>query len=100
MEGLKRPSVLCKKLKFVFLESDKYGARIATRIKITKQVLTKNKIKHCSMKVTGKTQLEQVLSCMVTGSAVGVALAAMYGEDPTHIPWVKYFKQQLSRQSS
>jgi glucose/mannose-6-phosphate isomerase len=100
MEGLARPADMKKYLKFIFIESDLYNKRIAARFEITKKVIAKNKVKYAGFKVAGKTKLEQVLNCAVLGSAAGVIVAEAYGEDPADIPWVKFFKNELSRLSS
>lgn len=98
MEGLKRPE-LGKKLKFLFIESDLYAKPIIARIKITKDVVQKNKISYTEYRARGKTKLEQVLDCLIFGSLVSLILSIDYGEDPVSIPWVDYFKNQLKKTS-
>jgi glucose/mannose-6-phosphate isomerase len=94
MEGLKRPAGN-KYLKFLFIESDLYSKAVAARVKITKDVVQKNKISYTVYKTNGKTKLEQVLNFLTFGSLVGLILSIDYGENPTAIPWVDYFKKQL-----
>lgn len=98
MEGLKRPG-LGKNLKFLFLESDFYAKQILARIKITKDVVQKNKISYTEYKARGKTKLEQTLDCLMFGSLVSLVLSIDYGEDPISIPWVDYFKSELKKMS-
>ncbi len=94
MEGLKRPASN-KYLKFLFIESDFYSKAVAARIKITKDVVQQNKISYTVYKTNGKTKLEQLLNFLTFGSLVGLVLSIDYGENPTDIPWVNYFKKQL-----
>lgn len=95
MEGLVRPEANKKALKFLFIESDLYSPKIKKRFAITKDVVTKNNIKSASFKVSGKTDVEQVLNFLVFGSLTALVLAVKYKEDPTAIPWVDYFKKKL-----
>lgn len=98
MEGLKRPA-LGKYLKFLFVESDLYTKEISSRIKITKNVVEKNKIRYAGYKARGKIKLEQVLNFLTFGSLVGLILAIDYEEDPVSIPFVDYFKSELRKMS-
>ncbi|MFA5133371.1 MAG: SIS domain-containing protein [Patescibacteria group bacterium] len=99
MEALKRPAPNGRLLKFVFIESDLYAKEIENRFEVTKRVVKKNKIGYTSYKVRGKTKLEQVMNLLLFGSLVGLVLSVRYKEDPTDIPWVKYFKEELKRMS-
>ncbi len=94
MEGLKRPAGN-KHLKFLFIESNLYSKAVSARIKITQDVVQKNKISYSICKTNGKTELEQVLNFLTFGGLVGLILSMEYGENPTAIPWVDYFKKQL-----
>lgn len=98
MEGLKRPAGN-KYLKFLFIESDLYSKVITARVKITKNVVQKNKVGYTIYKVGGKTKLEQVFNCLTFGSLVSLVLAADYKESPTAIPFVDYFKSELKKMS-
>lgn len=98
MEGLRRPAGN-KYLKFLFIESDLYAKAVSTRIRITKDVVQKNKISYTMYKVSGKTKLEQVINFLTFGSLVSLMLSIDYGENPTDIPWVDYFKKQLKTMS-
>ncbi|PIR67140.1 MAG: hypothetical protein COU51_00050 [Parcubacteria group bacterium CG10_big_fil_rev_8_21_14_0_10_36_14] len=95
MEGLKRPDLTSKYLKFLFLDSVFYGSKNRRRFGITKEVVKKNKIDYTEYKVSGKTQIEQVLNFLFFGSLVSLVLAIFYKESPTDIPWVNYFKSKL-----
>lgn len=98
MEGLKRPG-LYKSIKFLFIESGLYAKPILSRIKITKDIVQKNKISYTDYKTRGKTKLEQALDCLSFGSLASLILSIDYGEDPTAIPWVDYFKKEMKKTS-
>ena len=95
MEGLKRPELNKKYLKFLFLDSELYSPKILKRFKITKDVVKKNKISYTEYRVSGKRRMEQVLDLLMFGSLLGLVLSIMYKEDPEKIPWVDYFKDHL-----
>lgn len=99
MEGLKRPEINKKYLKFFFIESSLYSRKNAKRFQITKKVVLKNKIMYTDYKVFGKTRLEQVFNFMLFGSLASLVLSVIYKEDPKEIPWVDYFKNQLRKMS-
>lgn len=95
MEGLKNP--LYKKLKVVFLESDFYSDKLKIRLDLTKDVVSKNNIEQLSFKAEGKTKLSQMLTVLSFGGYLTLYLAFLYGQDPSVIPWVDYFKEQLEK---
>lgn len=97
MEGLKRPNLNQKYLKFIFLESELYDKKIKNRIKITKDVVKKNGIEYYGYKAVGETKLAQALDCLFVCGLASLILSIMYRENPTSIPWVDYFKNRLKK---
>ncbi len=95
MEGLKNPPD--KRLTVIFLESELYPQVIKKRLNLTKDVVEKNTIKHISFKLTGLDKLSQSFECLLFGSYLTFYLAILYEQDPSIIPWVDYFKQQLAQ---
>lgn len=95
MEGLKYPSD--KRIKILFLESEHYSSLTNKRIRLTKDVVSKNKIEYLEYKPTGTTKLSQVLNVLSFGGYVTFYLGILYNEDPSLIPWVDYFKEQLAK---
>ncbi|PIR79664.1 MAG: hypothetical protein COU25_04180 [Candidatus Levybacteria bacterium CG10_big_fil_rev_8_21_14_0_10_35_13] len=93
MEGLKYP--LDKKIKVLFLNSDLYSPSVKKRVEHTKDVISKNNIEWLEYMPEGSSSLSQVLSVLSFGSFVTFYLGILYNEDPSLIPWVDYFKQQL-----
>lgn len=95
MEGLKYPED--KKLKVLFLESDLYSPIHKKRIKLTQDVISKNQIEFISFRPQGSTRISQVLNTLSFGGYITFYLGILYGQDPSLIPWVDYFKEQLAK---
>ncbi len=95
LEGLAFPKANTKNLQFIFFESTLYHQRNQERIKITQDVLHKNKINYLSYKLQGQTELIQVFEMLLIGSYVSFYLAMLNKVNPAKIPWVDYFKTQL-----
>lgn len=95
MEGLKNPRD--RKLVSLFLDSELYSGKIKKRIELTKQVVQKNNIDALSYKASGKSKLAQCLEFLAFGGYLSLYLALLYGQDPSLIPWVDYFKEQLNK---
>ncbi len=97
MEGLKHPETLGKNGLFLFFESELYSPSIQKRFPITKEVVEKQGIETLSMKLEGKTRLAQLLEAFTISSFTTLYMAILYGTNPVEIPWVDYFKEQLSK---
>lgn len=93
MEGLVNPKD--KKIAAVFLESSFYSEVIKKRVELTQDVVTKNNGVVLSFNAVGTTKLAQALSTLSFGGYLSVYLSFLYGQDPSLIPWVDYFKQHL-----
>src|SRR3989344_628075 len=97
MEGLKHPSMLKDIAIFVFFFSNLYSERIQKRFKITKDVVEQNSIKALWHELKGRNKIDQTFELMAFGSYLSMYLAALRKEDPTVIPYVDYFKEQLKK---
>lgn len=95
LEGLVNPKG--KKISAVFLESSFYPEIIKKRVELTKDVVIKNNGEVLSFTAPGSTKLSQVLSTLSFGGYLSVYLAFLYNQDPSLIPWVDYFKEQLGK---
>ncbi len=95
MEGLKNPKD--RKLKILLIVSDNYSPKIKRRIELTKDVIIKNGISLIEYEAKGDYKLTQVLKTLFFGGYVTFYLAMLYGQDPGLIPWVDYFKKELSK---
>lgn len=95
MEGLKNPPD--KKIKIIFITSDLYSERIKKRFELTKDVIGKNNLEFLEYNPQGSTKISQVLNTLAFGGYISLYLALLYGQDPSVIPWVDYFKEQLDK---
>lgn len=93
MEGLKNPED--KKLFMLFISSDLYSDKLKKRVELTKDVVGKNGVVFDEYRAGGSTKLSQMLNVLSFGGFVTLYLAFEYKLDPSLIPWVDYFKEQL-----
>ena len=97
LEGLKRPETLHQNGLFLFFVSNLYSQSIQKRFSITKTVVEKQKVKTHEITLQGKTKLAQVLEAYVLSGFTTFYMAMLYDTDPIAIPWVDYFKAELSK---
>lgn len=95
MEGLKNPTD--KKLFILFITSDFYSDKLKKRLELTKDVVEKNGVDFDEYKPAGSTKLSQMLNVLSFGGYLSLYLAFLYKQDPSLIPWVDYFKEQLAK---
>lgn len=95
MEGLKNPSD--KKIKALFITSDLYSDKHKKRISLTEDVVSQNGVKYLEYAAGGRNKLSQVLNVLSFGGYITLYLALLYGQDPSLIPWVDYFKEKLAK---
>lgn len=93
-EGLKNPRD--RKLVALFLDSGLYDAKIQKRVGLTQDVVGQNKISVLSYKALGTSKLSQALEFLAFGGYLTFYTAILYGQDPSLIPWVEYFKEKLA----
>jgi len=99
LEGLSFPKANRQFLMFVFFESKLYYSKNQIRHKITKKVLTKNRIKSLSYSLKSNTKILQAMEMLIFGSYVSFYLAILNNINPSKIPWVDYFKAELKKAS-
>mgnify|MGYP001609004876 CR=1 FL=1 len=97
MEGTSYPESNKSDIKFVLLESQLYDKRVQKRYEITKQVLDNKKITFTSYQCQENKKLLQACEVLVLGSYVSFYSAMLQGIDPTAIPLVDFFKDQLKK---
>lgn len=95
MEGLKNPKSMKEISKFVFFFSKLYSPAIQKRFLITKEVVEQNGIGALWHELKSEDKISQVLEMLQLGSLVSMYLSESYGEDPTVVPFVDYFKKRL-----
>lgn len=94
MEGLKYPT---KEISALFLTSSLYSDKIQKRVMLTKDVITKNGLSVLEYQAKGNSKLSQLLNVLSFGGFLSLYLSLLYKEDPSLIPWVDYFKEQLKK---
>lgn len=97
LEGLKNPSINAQVLILVFLNSSFYEEKVKKRFTLTKGIAAKNNLTIIEFQPESKEKLTQVFEVLSFGSFVGFYLSILYHQDPSPIPWVDYFKDQLKK---
>lgn len=100
LEGLSFPEELKNYLYFILFDSQIYDSRNQKRMKLTIDVVEKNRIESQLITLKGKTALIQVFELIQWGAWVTFYLAMLHGIDPSEIPWVDYFKKELKKEVS
>ena len=95
LEGMINPVANKNNLLFITLESKLYSERVQKRYQITKQVWKKNQIANVSYVCQEKDKLMQMAEILVLGSYISYYSALLKNIDPTAIPFVDYFKEQM-----
>ncbi len=98
LEGMKFPAANIQNFHFIFAKSSLYHPQNQKRIEITKKVLDKYGFEHSEIMLTGENKLSQVFEIIQIGSFISFYLSMLNNLDPTPIPWVDYFKQELKTQ--
>ncbi len=97
LEGMLFPESNKSNLAFVLFESALYDVRVQRRYEITKNILTKNNIAFTGYSCQEKTILGQACEVLVFSAYVSFYSAMLQGIDPTAIPFVDFFKEQLKK---
>ncbi|OGG14372.1 hypothetical protein A2773_02960 [Candidatus Gottesmanbacteria bacterium RIFCSPHIGHO2_01_FULL_39_10] len=96
LEGLKFPEKAHQLLYFVFIESALYHERNQKRLTLTKDIVAKNDYETLSLRLEAPSALAQTMELIQLGSWISFYLAILNGIDPSPVPWVDYFKKNLS----
>lgn len=97
MEGLRNPYEIKGVLHFLFIESQHYSKRVKARYPLTREVVEKNDIGTEIYQTRGSKKISEIFEILILSSYVSFYLAMLYGLDPTPIPWVDFFKTELSK---
>ncbi len=93
LEGLKNPEG--RTIISLFIDSDLYAKEIKKRMELTKDVVLKNHTEILSYETVTSSKLSQALELLAFGGYLTFYTAILYGQDPSVIPWVDYFKEKL-----
>ena len=95
LEGLKLPTAVAVKMKFLFFNSNLYSAKISRHFTIVQKILKKQKIKFIDYSIIGDSRLSIALEALLLSSWLSYYLAILNGQNPTAVPLVDYFKKEL-----
>jgi glucose/mannose-6-phosphate isomerase len=96
LEGLSFPKK--KSLIFLILESQNYYKRVQKRIDVTKKVIKKFGFSYLSYQPQTFGKLSESLELLSFGGYLSYYLGLLYKVDPSRIPIVDYFKNQLAKE--
>lgn len=97
MEGLANPKTNPEDLHFIFIDSNLFSPRITKRFEVTKDVVSKNDVHYSSFTAISASKISQAFELIQFGAFVNYYLALLNNINPTPIPWVDYFKEQLAQ---
>ncbi|MFH0738782.1 MAG: bifunctional phosphoglucose/phosphomannose isomerase [Candidatus Omnitrophota bacterium] len=95
--GWQNPKKLFKGLVVLMLRDKGMHPRVATRLDITRDMLTKEHISVIEVWSRGEGLLSRILSLIYVGDFASYYLAILYGIDPTPVDRVTYLKKELAR---
>ena len=97
LEGMLFPESNKNNLAFVLLESGLYDKHVQKRYEITRSILEKNNITQLSYMCREKELILQACELLVFTAYISFYSAMLQGIDPTAIPVVDFFKEQLKK---
>ena len=97
VEATMFPKNLFDDIYYLFFASDLYPARIKTRIEITENLFTEQKLVFEEMKLSGQNFLTQALEIPHFCSWLAFYLSDLNGQDPGPEPWIIKLKESLSQ---
>lgn len=97
MEGLKYPANNKQNTKFLFIQSPLYYNRLRARYPITQKVVKKNGLAYIEFIPQSKNKTSQVFETLLWGSYLSFYLAILNNINPAEVPFVNFFKEELSK---
>jgi glucose/mannose-6-phosphate isomerase len=97
MEGLRFPASNTTTHVFVFINSALYHPRSQARVKLTQKIVEENHIETMMLELHSETKLEQVFETIALVGFAGFYLSIIEGIDPSPIPFVDKFKDELGK---
>jgi len=97
LEGLKFPKSNALSHLFIFFYSNLYQERNQKRMRITQQVVENNDIETIKIELVSETKLNQVFELITLMSFTGFYVSILEGLDPSPIPFVDMFKEELKK---
>lgn len=97
MEGLRFPASNKDTHVFVFINSGLYHPRSTARMELTQKIVDENNIETMMLNLKAPTKLAQVFETIALVGFAGFYLSMLEGIDPSPIPWVDKFKEELGK---
>lgn len=97
MEGLKFPETNEHTHLFIFVNSKLYSPRNQARMDLTRQVVEQNHLPTLVVDLESPTPLTQAFESIALFGFAGLYLSVLEGIDPSPIPFVDWFKQELEK---
>jgi glucose/mannose-6-phosphate isomerase len=97
LEGLKFPKSNSSTHVFIFVETLLLRMENILRIQLSRQIVADNEIDTIAVPLKSSSKLEQVFEMITMFSFAGFYLAMLEGVDPSPIPFVDNFKNELSK---
>ena len=97
MEGLRFPTSNINTHVFLFINSHLYSTHNQKRMKLTQQVVEDNNIETISIKMNAESKLTQVFEEITLMAFTNYYVAMLEKIDPAPIPFVDWFKEELSK---
>jgi len=97
IEGLILPGNVSRQTAVLFLISGVYSPRIYQQFVATEKVLGRQKIKSVNYFAISENKLFVALETLLVGSWLSWQLGNLNNQDPTSLPYVNYFKQELKK---
>lgn len=97
MEGLVHPASVVSQVSAIACVSKNYHPRNQMRYQVTQQVMQQAGVSWHTVSIPAATIMEEVGWMLAFGGFFSVYTALSYGIDPSPIPKVDYFKQQLGK---
>lgn len=95
MEGLRFPSSNASTQLLIIIQSKLFLPANQKRLELTAQVVEKNEIETLTINLEAKSQLAQIFEMIALFSFASFYLSMLEGIDPSPIPYVDWFKDQL-----
>lgn len=97
MEGLRFPKSNVTNIVFIFITSMLYDPRVQIRMSVTQKIVEQQDIDTLSIPLKAKTKLEQVFELITLFAFSSFYLSMLEGIDPSPIPFVDQFKEELKQ---
>lgn len=97
MEALSFPKVVTSEALFVFASSKHYVPRVQSRYPLTETVAQNNGFATYVIKLSTNSKLEEVFALIQFGAYTNYYLSMLNGLNPSPIPNVDFFKEELAK---